>query len=61
MPLIVHRTYHTIHSLLYIRYIENFKNYREDNFILTFGTNVPGGVGNLVKTKVERRVNVGYQ
>ena len=61
MPLIVHRTYHTIHSLLYIRYIENFKNYKEDNFILTFGTNVPRGVGNLVKTKVERRVNVGYQ
>ena len=61
MPLIVHRTYHTIHLLLYIRYIENFKDHKEDIFILTFGTNVPGGVGNVVKTKVGRRVNVSNQ
>ena len=30
-------------------------------FDLTFGTNVPGGVGNVVKTKVERTANVSYQ
>ena len=30
-------------------------------FYLTFGTNVPGGVGNVVKTEVERTVNVSYQ
>ena len=68
MPLIVHRTHHTLHSLLYSNYVCNlYKVYRGCSNILkkislfwTFGTNVPGGVGNEVKTKVERRVHISY-
>ena len=64
MPLFVHHTCCKLYSLLYsyivisIRYIEDFK---EDIIIWTFGTNVPGGVGNVVKTKVERMINVSNQ
>ena len=60
MPLIVHHTCYTLHSLLYSNIVCYLYKVKEGIFIWTFGTNVPGGVGNAVKTKVGRTANQSH-